>query len=137
LGMFGWSFTVVTLLSSVLWFSLAHRLWQGALQSAALRLVVISILFAFVSRAVVMPVIAEAKSYRPFMQEVNQRVKPGDKLYLYGGAFNSNPVVFYRGGPIETLEQPAETVAAKIGRGSAYLILAERNWFKLQKLNPS
>jgi hypothetical protein len=83
----------------------------------------------------VMPVIAQAKSYRPFMDEVNQRVKPDDKLYLYGGSFNSDPVVFYRGGPIETLEQPVETIAAKIGRGSAYLIMAEQNWRRLQKIN--
>lgn len=137
LATFGWSFTMISLLSSLLWLSLARCLWSSRLRPGAHRLVLISILLAFVIRAIVMPVIAEAKSYRPFMEEVNQRVKPGGKLYLYGGAFNSDPVVFYRGGPIETLEQPAETVAAKIGRGSAYLIMAERNWVKLQKLNPS
>jgi hypothetical protein len=105
------------------------------MRAVAHRLVLISILLAFVTRAIVMPVIAEAKSYRPFMDEVNQRVTPGDKLYLYGGSFNSDSVVFYRGGPIETLEQPPETIVAKIGRGSAYLIMAERNWLKFQKIS--
>jgi hypothetical protein len=70
------------------------------------------------------------------MEGVNQRVKAGDKLYLYGGSFNSDSVVFYRGGPIDALEQPPETIVAKIGRGNAYLIMAERNWLKIQKLNP-
>lgn len=105
------------------------------MRHAALRLVLLSILLAFISRAIVMPVMAEAKSYRPFMEEVNQRVKPGDKLYLYGEVFNSDPVVFYRGGPIEMLERPAERIAAKIGRGSAYLIMAERDWITIQQLN--
>jgi len=137
LGTFGWSFTVVSLASAVLWFSLARCLWRRQMQAAASRLVLISLLLAFVTRAIVMPVIADARSYRPFMEEVNKRVGPHDKLLLYDGSFNSDPVVFYRGGPIETLEQPAETIAAKVGRGSAYLIMAERNWVKLQKLNPS
>jgi hypothetical protein len=105
------------------------------MRHAALRLVLLSILLAFITQAIVMPVMAEAKSYRPFMEEVNQRVKPGDKLYLYGEVFNSDPVVFYRGGPIERLDQPAERIAVKIGRGSAYLIMAERDWITIQQLN--
>ena len=135
LGALGWSFTIVSLLSSALWLWLAGDLWASRMRHAALRLVLLSILLAFISRAIVMPVMAEAKSYRPFMEEVNQRVKPGDKLYLYGEVFNSDPVVFYRGGPIEMLERPAERIAAKIGRGSAYLIMAERDWITIQQLN--
>jgi hypothetical protein len=105
------------------------------MRHAALRLVLLSILVAFIAQAIVMPVIAEARSYRPFMEEVNQRVQLNDTLYLYGEAFNSDPVVFYRGRPIETLDQPAERIAAKIGRGSEYLIMTERNWLKMRKLN--
>jgi hypothetical protein len=99
--------------------------------------VLISILSAFITRGVVMPVIADARSYRPFMVEVNQRVKANDKLYLYGKSFNSDSVVFYRGGLIEALEQPPETIAEKIGRGDVYLIMAERTWVKLRNLNPN
>jgi 4-amino-4-deoxy-L-arabinose transferase-like glycosyltransferase len=135
LGAFGWSFTIVSLLSSALWFWLAGDLWASRMRHAALRLVLLSILVAFIAQAIVMPVIAEAKSYRPFMEEVNQRVQLNDTLYLYGEAFNSDPVVFYRGRPIETLDQPAERIAAKIGRGSEYLIMTERNWLKMRKLN--
>jgi 4-amino-4-deoxy-L-arabinose transferase-like glycosyltransferase len=135
LGAFGWSFTIVSLLSSALWFWLAGDLWASRMRHAALRLVLLSILVAFIAQAIVMPVIAEARSYRPFMEEVNQRVQLNDTLYLYGEAFNSDPVVFYRGRPIETLDQPAERIAAKIGRGSEYLIMTERNWLKMRKLN--
>ena len=135
LGALGWSFTIVSLMSSALWLWLARDLWANRMRHAAFRLVLLSILLAFITQAIVMPVMAEAKSYRPFMEEVNQRVKPGDKLYLYGEVFNSDPVVFYRGGPIETLQQPAERIAAKIGRGSEYLIMAERDWTTLQQLN--
>jgi len=103
---------------------------------AALLLVLLSILLTFVNRAIVMPVIAEAKNYRPFMEEVNQRIKPGDILYFYGEGFNSDPVIFYRGGGlIERVEQPVQKIASKIGHGNEYLILAERDWITIQQLD--
>ena len=103
---------------------------------AALLLVLLSILLTSVNRAIVMPIIAETKSYRPFMEEVNQRVRPGDKLYLYGEVYNSDPVIFYRGGGLtERVEQPAEKIASKIGHGNEYLILAEPDWNMIQQLD--
>jgi 4-amino-4-deoxy-L-arabinose transferase-like glycosyltransferase len=137
LATFGWSFTIVALLSGLLWLSFAGCLWTGKLQSGAKRLVLISILLAFVTRAMVMPVIAEAKSYRAFMAEVNQLVKPGDKLYLYGDSFNSDPVIFYRGGPIDTLKQPAEVISNKIGGGGEYVIMSQKEWRKISAINPN
>jgi hypothetical protein len=135
LGTFGWSFTVISLLSSVLWLWCAQCLWASRMRPVVNQLVLISILAAFITRAVVMPVIADVKSYRPFMDQVNEHVKPKDKLYLYGGAFNGDPVIFYRGDQIETIERPADVIAAKVGRGSTYLIMAERSWAKIQRLN--
>jgi hypothetical protein len=135
LATFGWSFTVVALLSALLWFSTAHCLWLSRLKPAAQRLVWISILVTFVTRTAVMPAIAEAKSYRGFMEEVNQRVRLGDKLYLYGESFNSDPVVFYRGEPIATLEQPLAAMAAKAGSSQIYVIMAEKDWAEIQRRN--
>ena len=135
LATFGWSFTVVALLSALLWVSLAHCLWVGRLRPAAQRLVLISILVTFVTRTAVMPAIAEAKSYRGFMEEVNQRVRPSDKLYLYGESFNSDPVVFYRGEPIDALEQPVSLVTGKVGSTHAYVIMAEKDWAEIQRHN--
>jgi 4-amino-4-deoxy-L-arabinose transferase-like glycosyltransferase len=135
LATFGWSFTIVALLSALLWVSLAHCLWLGRLKSAAQRLVWISILVTFVTRTAVMPAIAEAKSYRGFMENVNQRVGPGDKLYLYGGSFNSDPVVFYRGEPIATLGQPLPVSTDKVGSSQVYVIMAEKDWTEIQSRN--
>ena len=135
LATFGWSFTLVALLSALLWVSLAHCLWLGKLRPAAQRLVLISILVTFVTRTAVVPAIAEAKSYRGFMEEVNQRVRPGDKLYLYGESFNSDPVIFYRGGPIEALEQPVSVAAGKVGSAQVYVIMAEKDWAEMQRRN--
>jgi hypothetical protein len=78
------------------------------------------------------PEIANSKSYREFVGEVNRRVKPGEKIYLYG-EFNSDPVIFYFGGTIDTLEQAPATIAAKIGAGDSYIIMPEQSWKEIQK----
>jgi 4-amino-4-deoxy-L-arabinose transferase-like glycosyltransferase len=132
---FGWPFTFVALLASVLWLSLARSLWFARMRSVAHQLVWVSILHGFVSWSVVMPAIAQAKSYRAFMIEVNRQVKPSNKLYIYG-RFNSDPVVFYRGSVVDPLDQSVDTVAAKIGKGNGYVIMPEQWWNKIQKAKP-
>src|SRR5262249_1938251 len=86
------------------------------------------------SRAVVMPVIADAKSYRPFVGEVYQRVKQGDKLYLYGDSFNSDPVVFYWGAPIETLRE-FPTMINNADTAHVYIIMGESDYAEIQNHN--
>ncbi|HSK31657.1 MAG TPA: glycosyltransferase family 39 protein [Candidatus Limnocylindria bacterium] len=130
---FGWTFTLVALAASALWLALARTLWLGRMSSVAHQLVLLAVLHGFITWSVVMPVIAEGKSYRKFMSEVNRRVKTDDKLYLYG-PFNSDPVLFYRGVVIDFLDQRVEDVAAKIGHGDGYLILPEQSWKAIQNI---
>ena len=132
LATFGWSFTVVSLLSGLLWLSLAGSLWLGRLRAAAWRLVVIAVPVGFITRAIVIPVIAEAKSYREFMSKVNKQVTVHSKLLLYG-SFNSDAVIFYRGGPIETFDQPVEELASRIGSGDLFFIMPEQLFVEIQK----
>ena len=124
---FGWSFTLASLLAASLWLTLARSLWLDRMRAVAHQLVIVSIVHVFVGSSVVMPVIAQRKSYAAFMSQVNQRVGPNDKLYIYG-RFNSDSVVFYRGSAIERLDQPIEALAANAGKGRGYVIMPERNW---------
>lgn len=139
LSTFGWSFTVVSLLSAALWLSLAHCLWFDRVKAAAHRMVLISILSAFVARGVVIPEIAQSKSYRDFMVQVDRLLKPGDKLYLYGDQFNSDPVVFYHGGPIESLEGEPKRLVSNAGPSKQFIIMTNKTWDNVQeeqKLSP-
>jgi hypothetical protein len=131
----GGVFTAAACLSGVLWLATAHSLWLARARSAAHRLVPISILMAFVGWSMILPAIAETKSYRGFMEEVNRRVQPGDKLYTFGG-FNDDPVIFYRGEVIDRLGPSADALA-KLGPGKAYIIMARQSWKKLQQQNPN
>jgi len=132
---FGWSFTVLALLAAALWLSVARALWLGQLRSVAHQLIFLSILNGIAGWSVVMPVIAQEKSYRDFMIEVNQRLSPNAKLYLFG-RFNSDPVVFYRGGAIDKLDQSAQIVADKTATGNAYIVMDERTWKRIQEIKP-
>jgi hypothetical protein len=85
----------------------------------------------------VMPAIAEAKSYRSFIEQVDQRLKPGDELYLLGEFFNSDSVVFYHRGPIETIHQLPQALATKIRSGNNYIIMAKRSWEEIRRYDPS
>jgi hypothetical protein len=88
----------------------------------------------FIGRGFLLPVIAEDKSYRDFMGEVNQKVKPDDRLFVYG-EFNSDPVVFYRGGSVEIDARPIEEVAPRPARGNNFVIMTDQAWRKMQELN--
>ena len=121
----GWAFTGLSLLAAVLWLSLARSLWQGRMRAAAHQLVIIALIHGTVGWSLIMPVIAQRKSYQAFMSQVNQRVTPEAKLYIYG-RFNSDPVVFYRGRAIERLSLPFDAVVARLGKGNAYIIMPAR-----------
>jgi hypothetical protein len=133
---FGWSFTVTACLSGILWLATAYSLGMARIRAAAYRLVLISILTTFISWSMILPAIAETKSYRQFMEEVNRCVQPSGKLYLFG-ELHSDPIVFYRGVPIETLERSMEQVAAQIGTGDVYVIMAQKTWLQMVKLRPT
>jgi hypothetical protein len=70
--------------------------------------------------------IAETKSYRDFMIEVNRLVPRSEKLILAGG-FNGDAVAFYRGGMVEVAERPADNGSAQISEGRDYVITTEKN----------
>jgi Dolichyl-phosphate-mannose-protein mannosyltransferase len=135
LDTFGWSFSVVSLIAAALWFFLGWCLWFVRMRSAALMIVFGVVAFMFISRAIVIPVIAADKSYRDFVEEVDRLVHPTAKLYLHGG-FNSDPVVFYHGGVIDELDRSVQLVADKAGRGNAYIIMDERTWKRIREVKP-
>jgi 4-amino-4-deoxy-L-arabinose transferase-like glycosyltransferase len=125
------SFTLLSLLAAALWLLLTRSLWLGKMRSVGYHMVGVSLLQCVIAWTVIMPIIAESKSYRDFMMEVNRRVRPEDTLYRMG-TFNTDALVFYRGGVMEPVDRAPEALAGRIGRGNAYLILSEQDWKKIQ-----
>jgi hypothetical protein len=79
--------------------------------------------------------IAETKSYRDFMVEVNRLVSPSEKLVLAGG-FNGDAVAFYRSGILEVAERPLGDVSAQVFAGNGYIVTTEKNWNRLRQAQP-
>jgi len=132
---FGWKFDAAALASAVLWSVFGYYLWRGRMVAAGGALVALSIILAFFSRGLVEATIAETKSYRDFMVEVNRLVSPSEKLVLAGG-FNGDAVAFYRSGILEVAERPAANGSAQVFAGNGYIITTEKNWNRLQQVQP-
>jgi hypothetical protein len=128
----GWTFSAILLSTALAWLSVSCSLWLGKIRLAAYQLVAVSVLHAVVGFGMVRPLVAANKSYRDFMSEVNRRVRPDDKLYVYG-AFNSDAVVFYRGKVIEAWDRPSTEIASRLGQGDGYVIMPEQSWKEMRK----
>jgi len=133
---FGWKFDAVTLAGAAIWSLFGYYLWRGRMVAASGALIGLSIILAIFSRGLVEAKIAETKSYRDFMVEVNVIVKPSDQLVLYG-SFNGDAVAFYRDGEVEIAERPVDNVSAQIAGGEGYIITTEKAWSRFQQAQPS
>jgi hypothetical protein len=89
-------------------------------------------LLAFITRSVVIPEMAQARSYRDFMRQVNHQLEADDALYLYGDGFSRPAVIFYRDGLIESFDETADKKTRSIAAGKEYFIMTERTWNQLQ-----
>jgi hypothetical protein len=132
---FGAVFTTVTLIMAVFWFALGRAFWHAQVRRAAPFLLGVSIVFGFISRGIVIPVIAADKSYREFVVAMDRQVGPAAVIYLFG-EFNSDPVIFYHRKVIDVLEQPVAEVATKVGTGNDYIVLPRQTWEEIKKVRP-
>jgi len=123
----GWVFALFMLFSSLFWISLSHSLWTLRIRALTSSLALISLFSGFWSQNVLLPSLAEAKSYSPFMQEVNRLVK-GGRVYLCQGAFDSGQVIFYRGKNIPVLQCTSREMADRLRNTGDYFIMSERDW---------
>ncbi|MCH7911657.1 MAG: glycosyltransferase family 39 protein [Deltaproteobacteria bacterium] len=129
----GWIFTLFMLFSSLFWISLSHGLWTLRIRTLPSRLALISLFSGFLAQNVLIPSIAKARSYSPFMQEVNRLVK-GGRVYLFSGAFDSGQVVFYRGKNIPVLQWTPQKLAQNLRTTGSYFIMSERDWQKMDAM---
>lgn len=130
----GWIFLPLFLLSSVLWIAAGLRLLAMDQQAATGCLAVLSLLVGLVVQGMVMASLAEARSYRPFMEEVNRRVGCCEPLTLYGEGWDLSSAIFYRGGRVAVQGGDLAALKEKMREAGGYYIMGEREWKKLEAL---
>ncbi|MBI2539450.1 MAG: glycosyltransferase family 39 protein [Deltaproteobacteria bacterium] len=130
----GWIFLPLFLLSSVLWIAAGLRLLAMDRRTAAGCLAALSLLVGLVVQGVAMASLAEARSYRPFMEEVNRRVGCCEPLTLYGEGWDLSSAIFYRGGRVAVQGGDLAVLKEKMREAGGYYIMGEREWKKLKAL---
>jgi 4-amino-4-deoxy-L-arabinose transferase-like glycosyltransferase len=126
----GGLFIFFLFVSSLLWISLSRSLWTYSIHTLPVRLALISLISSLFAQGISIPSLAEARSYGPFMREVNRRVERGE-VYLCSGAFDSGPVVFYRGKSMHALQCTPQELAERLRSTGNYFIMSERDWQKI------
>ncbi|MFQ5849130.1 MAG: ArnT family glycosyltransferase [Candidatus Binatia bacterium] len=120
--------------SSVLWISLSCNLWTLHIRALPSRLALISLLSGLLVQNIVIPSIAEARSYGPFMRAVN-RVVERDRIYLYSGALDVGSLFFYRGSKIPAVEWSPQEMLENLQRTGDYFIMRKKDWERIEAMN--
>ena len=131
-----WVFLALFLLSSALWIAAGLRLLAMDQRAAAGCLAALSLLVGLAVQGMVMAALAEARSYRPFMDEVNRRVGCCEPLVVYGEGWDSSSVIFYRGGRIPVQQGDLTSLKRKMRETGGYYIMGEREWKRLEAGGP-
>lgn len=127
----GWFFFPFLLSSALLWLSVARNLLALNARAAAFGLACLSVLTGVLMQGVVMPAIAESRSYKPFVTEVNRRLGENGNLYIYGEGWDYAPVLFYLGDKVPVIRGDLFSIQNKIKESSDYYIMGEREWGKI------
>ncbi len=130
----GWIFLPLFFLSSMLWIAAGLRLLAMDPRAAAGCLAALSLLVGLVVQGMVMASLAEARSYRPFMEEVNRRVGCCEPLTLYGEGWDLSSAIFYRGGRAPVQGGDLASLKEKMRESGGYYIMGEREWKRLEAL---
>ena len=133
LGQAGWMFLLFLLLSSFLWFSTARHLFAMNSRAATAQLACLSLLTGLLVQGIAMPAIAEFRSYRSFMTEVDRRIGE-EPLYIHGRGWDYTSAIFYRGDRIRVLKTDQLPLQEQLQKSRGYYIMSEREWKKMVAL---
>jgi 4-amino-4-deoxy-L-arabinose transferase-like glycosyltransferase len=128
----GWLFLSLASLVSILWLAAGLLLLTTSHRAAVACLAVLSLIAGLSVRGMVMAAVAEARSYRPFMEEVNRRVGCCELLTLYEVGWDSSSVLFYRGGRAAAEGGDLDGLKKRMRETGGYYIMGEREWRKLE-----
>jgi hypothetical protein len=78
-----------------------------------------------------MPSLAEARSYKAFMANVNRLLEQNEPLSIYGEGWDYASVIFYSGARIPVIKGDPLSLQNEIRRSGSYYIMGEREWKRM------
>jgi 4-amino-4-deoxy-L-arabinose transferase-like glycosyltransferase len=130
----GWIFFSFLGASVFLWAFLTWDLFRARVGQGTVKLSLVSLLTWQLAQMTFLPSMAESRSYKAFMVEVNRRMVGSGSLYIYGEGWDYASVVFYRGDRIPILKGDPVALKEKLRESEDYYIMGEREWGKLAAL---
>lgn len=116
------------LLSAGLWCVAAAQLFAADARGAVVSLAALSVIAGLLVQGVFLPSVAESRSYKPFVLEVNRRMGKGGSLRLCGQGWDPTSVIFYRGADVPVLDGGLGALRQYLRSADAYCIMSEREW---------
>lgn len=127
----GWVFPFFLFLSAFLWLCTSRYLFVANVLAAMALLAILSVLTSLVVQGMLISSIAETRSYKSFMVEVNRRVPRDEDLNIYGEGWDYTSAVFYRGERVSIVKGDFRSLQDKLRRSGSYYIMGEREWKKI------
>jgi len=127
----GWVFPFFLFLSAFLWLFTSRYLFVGNARTATALLTILSVITSLVVQGMLISSIAEARSYKSFMAEVNRRVPRDEDLNIYGEGWDYTSAVFYRGERVSIVKGNSHFLQEKLGESDSYCVMSEREWEKI------
>lgn len=124
-----WMVSLFLFLSGLIWLSTARQWFAMNSQGAVVRLALVSLLTGLWVQGVVMPAVAEPKSYKPFMVEAMRRVGQNGTLAIYGQGWDFTSALFYAGGRVPIVNELPASVREQRALPTHY-IMSEAEWKK-------
>ncbi|TMA08785.1 MAG: phospholipid carrier-dependent glycosyltransferase, partial [Deltaproteobacteria bacterium] len=97
-------FVFFLLLSAVLWFWTGRRLLAKNIRAATAGLGGLSLLTGVLVQGTVLASIAEARTYKPFVAEINKLIEENQPIFIYGEGWDYTSVVFYSGDRVTVIK---------------------------------
>lgn len=126
----GWVFFSLLLFAG-LWCVAGGQLLAANARGAAGSLAAVSVITGLLVQQAVLPWVAEAKTYKPFMLEVNREVEKDASLCLYGQRWDPTSVIFYRGGNVSIINGNLEALRRHLRSPDGYCVTSEAEWKEL------
>jgi 4-amino-4-deoxy-L-arabinose transferase-like glycosyltransferase len=124
-------FIFFLLVSAILWFWTSRYLFANNIRAAMAGLGGLSILTGVLVQGTVLLSIAEARTYKPFVVEINKLVEQNQPIFIYGEGWDYASVVFYSGDRIAVIKGDLESLKQRLRSSRAYYIMGEREWQNL------
>lgn len=114
--------------SAGLWLFIAYNFFRADVLRAVNQLVLVSVLAIVFMHGFVVPQLAQAESYKDFIQSALRRVPKDRALWVFPRGMDYSSIIFYGHGAVQILSEDEVSLQKKLAQSKEYFILEESFW---------